>query len=89
MPTTKSAAKRMRQTAKRRIRNKSNKSLISTLRRKLDDAINQGNVSLCKELLPKICSALDKAAKKGSIKKNSADRRKSRLSLKVAAISKG
>lgn len=88
MPTTKSAAKRMKQSARHRLANKSNRSLISTLRRQINDAIADGNGPLCKELLPKMSSALDKAVKKGAIKRNSADRRKSRLSVRVAAIGK-
>jgi small subunit ribosomal protein S20 len=80
--------KRARQSAKRRLSNKSARSLISSLRRQINDAIAQGNISLCKELLPKICSALDKAAKTGKIKANAASRRKSRLTSRIAAIEK-
>jgi len=78
----------MRQTVRRRLANKGNRGLISTLRRQINDAIADGNVSLCKELLPKMSSALDKAVKKGAIKRNSADRRKSRLTLRIAAMGK-
>jgi small subunit ribosomal protein S20 len=85
MPTTKSAKKRMKTSAKRNLANKSAKTLVATLRRRLNEALTAGNDSLAKELLPKFTSALDKAAKKGTIKSNSANRRKARASLKVLA----
>jgi small subunit ribosomal protein S20 len=83
MAITKSAKKAIRQSAARKDRNivyKDNiKKLIKEIRalalaKKLEDA---------KKLLPKIYSALDKAAKVGVIKKNNASRRKGRLTKLV------
>ena len=97
MPITKSAKKAMRQYKKRRQENirridafrnavKKIKKLIaenkktaseSELRQKQEEAI---------KLLPKAYQSLDKAAKSGVIKKNTASRKKSRLTKLIARM---
>jgi ribosomal protein S20 len=73
MPIIKSAVKRMRQTAKRRERNVGIKKDIKTAVKAFVAEPNAANLS-------KAHSELDKAVKKGLIKKNTAARRKSALS---------
>jgi small subunit ribosomal protein S20 len=88
MPITKSAKKAVRQNSKRRSRNlvyiKKMKSLIKEIRelglaKKTEEA---------KKLLPQVYKILDKSAKENIIKKNTASRKKSRLTKMVARISK-
>ncbi len=73
MPIIKSAVKRMRQTAKRRERNVGIKKDIKTAVKAFVAEPSVVNLS-------KAHSELDKAVKKGLIKKNTAARRKSALS---------
>lgn len=72
MPIIKSAVKRMRQTVKRRERNVAIKKDIKT-------AVKAFVANPSAETLAKAQSELDKAVKKGLIKKNTAARRKSAL----------
>lgn len=73
MPHSKSAAKRVRQNEKKRLRNKAVKSHVRTMIKKVMESENK------EEALKKAYSALDKAVKKGVIHKNAAARKKSRL----------
>ena len=86
MPTTPSAAKRMRQNAKRRLRNASLKSKLRTARRKLLQAIEQKQGSEATAMLKTVSSLYDKGVKKGIIKLNNAARSKSRLAVRVNAL---
>lgn len=79
MPITKSAKKALRQSIRGKIRNLKRKNTLKTLvkqTRKLADAQKKEEAV---KLLPKLYQAIDKAAKRGVIKKNAAARRKSRL----------
>jgi small subunit ribosomal protein S20 len=77
MPNTKQCAKRLRQDAKRQARNNYVKKTIKTLSRKMESDIP---VEEKTELINRVYSELDKAAKKGVIHKRTASRRKSRIS---------
>ena len=85
MPNKKSAEKELRKTKKRTIANKKvsvkAKSLVKADLKKV--ATSDKSV---KETLANTIKAIDKAAKKGVIKKNTASRRKSRLMKKVNAL---
>jgi small subunit ribosomal protein S20 len=82
---TPSAIKRVRQTARRRAVNQPRRSAAKTLvNRALLEAGN-GNPEEARDALARAISALDRAAKTGAIHRNAADRRKSRLTLKVNA----
>ena len=83
MPTIKSAEKRMRQSRQNRIRNVSAKSALHTLRRRFDDSIGKGDPAATDTQYRAYCSALDKAVKRGIIKKNTADRNKQRGALRM------
>lgn len=86
MPNIKSAKKRMKTSAASHELNKSVKTKISSQRRKLYEAIAEGDKPACAELFRVFGSLLDKAAKKGVIKANNAARRKSRAAAKIAAL---
>jgi small subunit ribosomal protein S20 len=61
------------------------KSRLKTLERNFNKAIGEGNKETASTALRNAISALDKAAKKGVIHKAKADRKKSRLSLRLTA----
>ncbi|MFY9227171.1 MAG: 30S ribosomal protein S20 [Blastocatellia bacterium] len=83
MPNHKSAEKRDRQTKRRTIVNRRNRSQMRTELKKLRAAIGTGNKAEATQLLPQIVSVLDKAVKKGILHDNAASRYKSRLTIKV------
>lgn len=82
-----SARKQMRQSLRRRARNRRNVSLVKTQIRKLREAIAKGDAGKAKALLGETVSAIDKAVKKGVLHDNAGARHKSRLSLRVNALS--
>ena len=86
MPNNPSAEKRMRQEQKRRLHNRSIKSLVRTQVTKARHAIS-GNASVedAQEAVCLAASELDRAAKKGVIHRNNAARRKSRLMKQLNA----
>ncbi|MGQ9475896.1 MAG: 30S ribosomal protein S20 [Actinomycetota bacterium] len=82
MPNIKQQEKRMRQAAKRRLRNRSRKSEIKTYIRKFEAALQRGDREESELYLRKAVKALDKAAGDGIIHKNNAANRKSRIMRK-------
>jgi len=76
MPNLKSAKKRMRQNVVRHDRNVQVRSRIKTARRAMLDALAANDAEKGAEALRTYSSVLDKAAKAGIIKKNTAVRRK-------------
>ena len=83
MAITKSVKKAMRQNIKRRKRNLIYKNKIKDLIKKARALVEEKKAKEAKELLPQIYKILDKAAKKGVIKKNTASRRKSRITKMI------
>lgn len=79
MAITKSAKKSIRQTKKRKSKNLVYKNKIKNLIKEVRLLISQKKTNEAKELLPAIYEALDKSAKVGVIKKNTASRKKSRM----------
>lgn len=79
MPNHKSAEKRVRQTAKRNLINRNNKSSLRTQIKKLRTALAAGDKNQSQELLTPTISAIDKAVNKGILHRNTAARYKSRL----------
>lgn len=79
MPITKSAKKALRQSIKRRKRNLIYKKKMKNLLKEVKKLVLAKKIKEAKELLPKIYKILDKAAKVGVIKKNTASRKKSRI----------
>lgn len=77
MANIRSAEKQRRQAEKRKERNRAGKSALRTTLKKTRAAIGGGDAD--KDALAASFSAIDKAAKTGLIKGNTADRYKSRL----------
>ena len=83
MPVTKSATKQMHVAERRRLRNKSIRSLCKTNITKAERLILAGELEAAKKAVVAAVSSLDKAAEKGVIHPNNAARRKSRLMSKL------
>jgi small subunit ribosomal protein S20 len=82
MANTKSAAKRARQTLKRSLRNR---SVVTRLRTMQKQTRSSEVPSL--NGIRSVISEIDKAAKRGIIHRNAANRRKARLNKALAAAS--
>ncbi len=83
MPRIKSAKKALRQTGRRRARNLDRQKKIKETLREFKKLVVAGKTEEAKNFLPKVYKALDKVAKTGYIKKNKANRLKSRLTQKL------
>jgi len=79
MPITKSAKKALRQSLRRRVRNLQKKQKIKNLLKEVKNLISEKKSEEAKKLLPQVYKLLDKAAKTGLIKENTAARKKSRI----------
>ena len=79
MPIKNAAKKALRQSIKRQKINKSYEHKIKSLIKEARTLVAQKKAKEAKNLLPDIYQILDKAAKVGTIKKNNASRRKSRV----------
>jgi small subunit ribosomal protein S20 len=84
---SKSALKRVRQTEKRTLKNKSTKSTIKTLTKKVETEVANKSQESAESALKEAISAIDKAAKKGIIHRNTGSRRVSRLTKLVKSLS--
>ena len=82
MPNIKSAIKRVKVNKKKNLRNRMIKSAMKTQIKKYDTAINAGEADA--KLLSVTQGAVDKAAAKGVIHKNAANRKKARLATRLA-----
>jgi len=83
LPVTKSAKKQVRVTERRRLRNRSIRSLVKTNITKAERLIFLGELESARAAIVAAISSLDKAAEKGIIHSNNAARRKSRLMKKL------
>ncbi len=88
MPNIKSQAKRLRQSEKRRLRNRYYRGRARTFIKKARIAMQEGNLEAARQYTQQAISALDKAAEKGILHKNNVARRKSRLVKRLAAFEK-
>jgi len=80
-----SAQKRVRQSEKARIRNRSAKSAMKTQVKKFAAALGSTDLTAAEAALRVACRALDKAATKGIVHKRTAARQKSRLAARLNA----
>lgn len=80
-----SALKRHKQDQKRRLRNKSYKSMVNTTIKKVAAALEEGDAEVAKASYKAAVAKLDSAAGKGILHKNTAARRISRLTKKLNA----
>ncbi|MDI6592095.1 MAG: 30S ribosomal protein S20 [Patescibacteria group bacterium] len=87
MPIKKSAKKALRQSLKRRARNIEKKKKIKSLLRKIKKLVGEKKIEEAKNLLPQFYKLLDKAAKTGLMKKNTAARKKSRITKLISKTS--
>ncbi len=87
MANTYSALKRVRQEDRRTEINRKNKTRLRHEIRAMRKAITSKDAKAAADLLPRTFSQIDKSAKLGIIKKNTAARYKSKLHLRVKALS--
>ena len=86
MPNTKSAERRMRNSVRKKLHNRSIKSRLKTVERAYTDALKSGKKEDATTAYRNLSSAFDKAAKSGVVHKTKANRKKSRLAARLAAI---
>ena len=88
MPNHKSSEKRVRQSEKRRVINRSNRTKVRTYIKKLRAALDSGESGDVQQVLPDTISVIDKAVQKGVMHKNAAARYKSRLTVRANQVTK-
>ena len=88
MAITKSAKKAIRQNKRRRTYNLSYLTKMKATVKEARDLAAQKKVKEAKDLLPKVYEILDKSAKAGIIKKNTASRKKSRITKLIEKAAK-
>jgi len=81
----KSAKKRIGITEKQNLRNRMVKSALKTSIKKFDQAIASGDAATTGAAYLNAVSTVDKAAAKGVIHKNTANRKKAQLAIKLNA----
>ena len=80
-----SAKKRIRQSLKRRARNRARKEQIKTDVKSFLNVLGTGDVKKASEALNKVVSRMDRVATKHTIHKNAASRKRSRLTRRLNA----
>ena len=88
MPNHKSSEKRVRQSEKRRVINRSHRTKVRTYIKKLRTALESGKGEEIQNVLPEAISVIDKSVQKGVLHKNAAARYKSRLTVQANQIGK-
>ncbi|MDD5568963.1 MAG: 30S ribosomal protein S20 [Candidatus Pacebacteria bacterium] len=88
MPITKSAKKQLRQNPKRQARNIDKKTDVKKLLKQALALIEEKKIEEVEKILPALYKAIDKAAKTGVLKKNTASRKKSRIARNLSALKK-
>lgn len=86
MANTYSALKRVRQTERRTEINRKNKTRLRHQIRAIRRALAGKDPKAAVDLLPKTFSLIDRSAKNGIIKMNTASRYKSKLNLRIKAL---
>lgn len=82
MPQIKSAIKRVKVTKVKTDNNRSAKTAMRTVVKKFENGVADGKADVA--MLNVTASAIDKAASKGVIHKNAANRKKARLAKRLA-----
>ena len=80
MPITKSAKKALRGSLVKKAMNDRNKKAIKESFKSIEKLVKEKKMVEAKKLMPKAYSVIDKACKRGVIKKNTASRRKALIS---------
>lgn len=86
MAIHKSVIKRQRQADKKRETNKSVRSALKTVAKKVEEAVESKDSTMAKATLVNAMKAYNKAASQGILHKSTASRKISRLSIKVGKI---
>ena len=86
MPNIASAKKRLRQNIVRRDRNRANRSRVRNICKKVLKAVAEGNVEQAETCFAAAVQALDKAGAANLIHRNTASRKKSRLSAMIRKL---
>ena len=86
MPNTASAKKRLRQSVGRRAKNRSTKTALRSLTRKIRESIAAKDAAKSEADFKVLVKKIDRAAGKNVIHPNAAARTKSRLSKAIKAI---
>jgi small subunit ribosomal protein S20 len=86
MPNTKPAERRARNSERKHLRNHSTKSLLKTLEKNFLGLVAAGKKEEARAALLANASALDKAAKRGTIPAARASRKKSRLTARFNSL---
>ncbi len=91
MPHTKAAKKALRQSHKRRLQNRTQRSTLRTLIKRYLKTVEDAEVSIDEKrsLLSLVSKSLDQSAAKNLIHKNKASRMKSRLTLRLNKATQG
>ena len=85
MPHSNQTKKRLRQDEAKRVHNRAIVSKMKTQVKKVQEALDAGDVEAAKEILPEAFKRIDKAAKTHVIHKNSAGHKKSLLARRINA----
>ena len=88
MPNTKSAEKRVRSSARKQARNQASVSRLKTAERKYLALVSTGKPDEAKKAFLEVSSAYGKAVKGGTVKANTASRKRSRLQLRLNKAAK-
>jgi len=83
---TLSANKRIRQSEKKRLRNKAYKSKMRTIVKKFYAAADAGDADTASQAYTEAVKVIGKVGQKGVIHKNQASRRVSRLTLRLNSL---
>ena len=88
MPVIKAAKKSLRSDAKKAVFNLRRKRTMRESEKQIRNFVLHKKTEEAKKALPGVYKAIDKAAKGGIIKKNTASRKKSRLAQEIKKISR-
>jgi small subunit ribosomal protein S20 len=86
MAITNSAKKAYRQSLRKKAQNRVRKDATKKILKELMSLVSQKKAKEAKEFLAKAYKTIDKSAKIGIIKKNTASRKKSRMAKLVASL---
>ena len=86
MPNTKSAERRMRNSARKHLHNRSIESRLRKQEKGFRQTVSSGKKTEAATALAGVLSALDKAVKSGVVHRATANRKKSRLTLALNRV---
>lgn len=86
MPITKGAKKAHRSSLRKRVYNLRRKRDMNGVIKEIRSLLSGGNAKDAEAKMPEAYKAIDKAAKRGVIKKNTAARKKSRLAAAIERV---